>query len=109
MKTYGGMDVHIHTFSTSELVGVEWLPSRPGRFTPGERAPRFSFDTRLGGPQDQQGTVAKFICFIAQEAMKMSDTKPNSFPCCGRSFFMTWKQTAFARTEIAGCSLMCRK
>jgi hypothetical protein len=39
MKTYMGVDVQIHVFLTSALVGVEWSASRPGSFTPGERAP----------------------------------------------------------------------
>jgi hypothetical protein len=34
-----GVDVQIHIFFTSTLVGGEWSTSRPGRFTPGERAP----------------------------------------------------------------------
>jgi hypothetical protein len=38
MKTYGGVDVYTHVFLTSALVGGEWSASRPGRFTPGERA-----------------------------------------------------------------------
>jgi hypothetical protein len=37
MKTYGGVDVWIHIFLTSALVG-EWSASRPSRFTPVERA-----------------------------------------------------------------------
>jgi hypothetical protein len=39
MKAYGVMDVEIHIFFASALVGGEWSASRPGRFTPGERAP----------------------------------------------------------------------
>jgi hypothetical protein len=39
MKAYGGEDVWIHIFLTSTLAGGEWSASRPGRFTPGERAP----------------------------------------------------------------------
>jgi hypothetical protein len=39
MKTYRGVDVQIHIFLTSALVGGEWSTSRPGHFTPGERAP----------------------------------------------------------------------
>jgi hypothetical protein len=39
MKTYGGVDVLIHTFLTSALSGGEWSTSRPGRFTSGEKAP----------------------------------------------------------------------
>jgi hypothetical protein len=34
-----GVDVEIHIFLTSALVGGEWSASRPGRFTPEERAP----------------------------------------------------------------------
>jgi hypothetical protein len=39
MKAYGGMDVHIHDFLTSALVGSEWSASRLCRFTLGQRAP----------------------------------------------------------------------
>jgi hypothetical protein len=39
MNAYGGVDVWIHIFLTSALAGGEWSVSRPGRFTPGERAP----------------------------------------------------------------------
>jgi hypothetical protein len=39
MKAYGGVDVYTHVFLTSALVGVEWSASRPGRFTPREKAP----------------------------------------------------------------------
>jgi hypothetical protein len=38
MKTYGGVDLEIHVFSTSALAGGEWSASRPGRYTPVERA-----------------------------------------------------------------------
>jgi hypothetical protein len=59
MKTYGGVDVYIHIFLTSALAGGEWLDSRPGRFTPGERAP----DTHwIGGwvdPRAGLGDVEK--------------------------------------------------
>jgi hypothetical protein len=39
MKVYGGVDVQIHIFLTSALVGGEWSTSCPGRFTTRERAP----------------------------------------------------------------------
>jgi hypothetical protein len=39
MKAYGGVDVQIHIFLTSALVGGEWSASRPGRYNPGKRAP----------------------------------------------------------------------
>jgi hypothetical protein len=38
MKAYGGVNVEVHIFLTSTLVGGEWSDSRPCRFTPGERA-----------------------------------------------------------------------
>jgi hypothetical protein len=34
VKAYGGMDVQIHIFLISVLLGGEWSASRPGRFTP---------------------------------------------------------------------------
>jgi hypothetical protein len=33
------VDVYIHIFLTSSLLAGEWSASRPGRFTPRERAP----------------------------------------------------------------------
>jgi hypothetical protein len=39
MKAYVGVDISIHIFLTSALVGGEWSASRPGRFTARERAP----------------------------------------------------------------------
>jgi hypothetical protein len=39
MKAYGGVDIQIHIFLTSTLVGDEWPASCTGRFTPGERDP----------------------------------------------------------------------
>jgi hypothetical protein len=46
MKAYGGVDVQIHIFLTSALVGGDWTTSRPGHFTPGERVPGTN---QLGG------------------------------------------------------------
>jgi hypothetical protein len=39
MKAYGGVDLQIHIFLTSAVVGGEWSTLRPGRFSPRERAP----------------------------------------------------------------------
>jgi hypothetical protein len=39
MKAHGVVDVYIHVFLTSALVGCEWSFSRPGRFTPGKEPP----------------------------------------------------------------------
>jgi hypothetical protein len=38
MKAYGGVDVEIHIFLTSALVGGEWSASHPDRFPCGEIA-----------------------------------------------------------------------
>jgi hypothetical protein len=39
MKAYGGVDIQLHVFLTSALVGGEWSTSRPDRFTPGGKVP----------------------------------------------------------------------
>jgi len=39
MKAYWGVEVYLHAFLTSALDLGEWSASRPGRFTPRERAP----------------------------------------------------------------------
>jgi hypothetical protein len=36
---YGVVDAYTHVFLTSALILSEWSASRPGRFTPGDRAP----------------------------------------------------------------------
>jgi hypothetical protein len=46
MKTYGGVDVWIHVFLTSAVIGDEWSASHPDRFVPGERVPGTN---RIGG------------------------------------------------------------
>jgi hypothetical protein len=46
MKTYGGVDVQMHIFLTSALVGGEWSASRLGCFITGEKAPG---NHRIGG------------------------------------------------------------
>jgi hypothetical protein len=37
IKTYEEVEVKLHAFLTSALDGSEWLASRPGRFTLGEK------------------------------------------------------------------------
>jgi hypothetical protein len=49
MKAYGVVDVLIHIFLTSAIVGGEWSASQAGRFTPRERAPGTYW---LGGSVD---------------------------------------------------------
>jgi hypothetical protein len=48
MKTYGGVDVYIHIFLTSALVGGEWSASRPCRFIPGTHFIGGWVDPRVG-------------------------------------------------------------
>jgi hypothetical protein len=48
------VDVWIHIYLTSALVGGEWSASRLGRFTPGKSL-RYQLDKRLGGPRNQSG------------------------------------------------------
>jgi hypothetical protein len=55
MKTYGGVDVYIHVFLTSALVGGECSALRPGRFAPGGKSPQYPLDRGLGEPQGRPG------------------------------------------------------
>jgi hypothetical protein len=52
MMTYWAMDAQVHVFLISALVGNERSASRPGRFTPGGKEPRYRYplDSTLGGP-----------------------------------------------------------
>jgi hypothetical protein len=51
MRTYGGVGYIDHVFLTSALVGCEWSASRPGRFTPGEKAPGANWIGGCVGPR----------------------------------------------------------
>jgi hypothetical protein len=59
MKAYGGLDVEIHIFLSSALVGGEWSPSHPGRFTPEERASDIHWIRRWVGPRAGLDDVKK--------------------------------------------------
>jgi hypothetical protein len=50
MKTYGGVDVQIHVFLSSSVIGGEWSASCFGRFTAEERAPGTSWIGVWVGP-----------------------------------------------------------
>jgi hypothetical protein len=54
MKTYGGVDVYIHVFLTSALVGGEWSASRTGPFIPGEAAPGIHWIGSWVGPREEK-------------------------------------------------------
>jgi hypothetical protein len=59
MKTYGGVEVQLHTFLTSALVGGEWFVSRAGCFTPGERAPGTHWERGRVNPRAGLDAVRK--------------------------------------------------
>jgi hypothetical protein len=74
MKAYGGVDVYIHIFLSSALAGGEWSASRPGRFTPGERAPGTHwiggwFDPRAGLDDSEK---RKFLTLPGLELQPLS-------------------------------------
>jgi hypothetical protein len=50
MKTYEEVDVETHVFFTSALAEGQWSASRPGRFTPVERAPSIHWIGGWVGP-----------------------------------------------------------
>jgi hypothetical protein len=58
MKAYKGVDLYIHVFVISALVGGEWSALHPGRFNPPSprgRSPPYPWDVRLGGPHNRSG------------------------------------------------------
>jgi hypothetical protein len=55
------MDVYIHVFLTSALVGGEWSALRPGRFTPGERFPGTYWIGGWVGPRKGVDDVEKIL------------------------------------------------
>jgi hypothetical protein len=59
MKAYGRVDVYIHIFLTSALVGGEWSASRPGLFTLRERAPGTHWIGGWVGPRAALDDVEK--------------------------------------------------
>jgi hypothetical protein len=55
----GGVDVYIHIFLTSAVVGAEWLISRPCRFTPAKMAPGIHWIGGWVGPRAGLDDVEK--------------------------------------------------
>jgi hypothetical protein len=83
MKVYGGVDVQIHIFLTLALAGGEQSASRPGRFTPGERAPCTHW---TGGWVDPKAGLddlkkRKFLTLLGLEL------QPLSHPACSKSLY----------------------
>jgi hypothetical protein len=59
MKTYWGVEVQLHAFLAWALDGSEWSTSRPGRFTPRERAPGTHWIGGWVGPRGVLNAVVK--------------------------------------------------
>jgi hypothetical protein len=59
MKTYCGVGVQLHAFLTSALDGGEWSATRPGRFTPKDRALGAHWIESWVGPRAVPDAVVK--------------------------------------------------
>jgi hypothetical protein len=75
IKTYVRVEVQLHAFLTSALDGGEWSASRPGHFTPKERAfPRYPLDS---GPQNRSGSGGE-----EKNSLTVPIIEPlSSYPC----------------------------
>jgi hypothetical protein len=60
-------------FLTTALDGGERSASRPCRFTPGDRAPRYPLDRRLGGLQNRFGR-----CGVENNLLPLPGIEPGS-------------------------------
>jgi hypothetical protein len=72
MKTHGGVEL---TILTSSLDEGEWSASRPGRFTPGERAPSTHW---IGGRMGRSG-----LCGVETNILTVPGIEPrpsSSYP-----------------------------
>jgi hypothetical protein len=111
MKTYGGVNVYIHAFLTSTIVGVEWSVSLPGRFTPEKDLP-YPSDRTLVGLQSRSGRRAEeFVYKISPKIWLQS--KPTVMLLAGRSIAQAvsrWLPTAAAlvRTRVWLCGICGR-
>jgi hypothetical protein len=82
MKTYRGVDIQIHVFLTPALVRGELSASRPGRFTPRGKSPRYPLDRRLSGPQNRS------LRRGASTGTRTPTPQPNNLCLIGQVMFM---------------------
>jgi hypothetical protein len=85
MKAYGGVDVQIHIFLTSALVGGECSASRSGRFIPGERAPGTHWIGGWVGPRAGLDDVEKRILEPTGSRTDSSVVQPVAWSRCLRA------------------------
>jgi len=72
MKTYEGAVVQLHAFLTSALDRGELSALLSGRFTSGEKCPRYPLYWRLGWPQGRSGPDDDKI------SLPLTDIRPRS-------------------------------
>jgi hypothetical protein len=74
MKSGGGVEVYIHVFLISALVGGEWAASRTGGFAPGERVPGIHWIEGWVGPRTGLDAVEKreFLSLPGLELRRLS-------------------------------------
>jgi hypothetical protein len=58
----------------------EWSASRPCRFIPREKSPRYPLDTKLGGPQSQSGRCEEYKICLPSTSMLVSCLVYSSAP-----------------------------
>jgi hypothetical protein len=94
MKTYVGVDVLIHIFLTSALVGGEWSASRPCFLSPG-KSPRYPFYRRLGGPQSRSGRYGEAKIFYSTRTLTpASPGRPARSPSKSSAEVNAWSYTS---------------
>jgi hypothetical protein len=66
MKMYGGVDLEIHAFLASALVGDQWSASRPDRFNQGKESPIHT-KYEAGWAPESVWTSNHIILMVAEE------------------------------------------
>jgi hypothetical protein len=113
MKSYWGSGVWLHAFLTSALGGREWSASRPGRFTPRERAPGTHWIGGWVAPRAVLGAVMRKIPSPCRESnprtpdrsarsLVTTPTEPSQVISCSNEIFVyhSVKVRSFNKTVI---------
>jgi hypothetical protein len=77
MKTYGGVEVWLHTSLTLTLYGSVWLASRPGRFTLEEGAPSTHWIGDRVGPRAGLDAVVKWKKLFSFPCLRSNPGRPS--------------------------------